>query len=661
MNFSNMNKILITLVLLIFHSVILMAAPAERVRRLMRLADGTEVMATSMGDELWSFFVTDDGEVLEMAEEGLVRTGMNRQEYTENMLRRRMYVRRKIGTARSALLSQHGSKKVPVLLAAFPDKPFQVAEDSLRVNNFYQLYCNGYDDGTRYTGHGSIGSIRDYYMDMSLGEFQPEFVIIGPIVMDNGYAYYGKDSGSTHDVNYTAFLRELFTKATDCYDDWSQFDNDGDGIVDLTMVIYAGMGQNYTNSLGITDVIWPKEMPTSIAVNGVRIAGCSSTSETRPRSKSGDTIIDGTDGIGNFLHEMCHALGLPDFYDTKYVAFGMDYWSIMDSGGYIANGRGPAAMTAYERDFMGWQKLVELDEPCTLRLRSFASGGCGYKVVNDENPDEYYVLENRQQEGWDNKLCSYFNSGLMVSHIDYLQGAWTGNRVNVDPKHQRMTIIPANNSLIGMNSPETSSEYTYSLQGNLYPGYADNHELTDDSKPASVVFTGGYMGKPIYDITQEEDGTITLKYRPLGTLPEPENLLGADISDTEATLQWDEVQDAEAYNVELWQDDELVASTDSITTCYYNVENLDPETSYTFRIQALADKWRNSQWVESPIFRTIEDGLTEMTESAQAVRVYNMEGMFVTECFADEMRRLDMRGGIYILRYQNGKTKKIML
>ena len=94
----------------------------------------------------------------------------------------------------------------------------------------------------------------------------------------------------------------------------------------------------------------------------------------------------------------------------------------------------------------------------------------------------------------------------MVTHVDYDRSVWVNNRVNSDASHQCMTIIPANNMFKGGNTPGiTSTEWRQSLQGNLYPGITDNHELTDTSTPASVVFTGGYMGKPIYDIEETAD------------------------------------------------------------------------------------------------------------------------------------------------------------
>lgn len=645
------------LLIMFFYSLFSAAVPVQRTRTLLRLADGTKVYATAMGDEHLSFFVTDEGRVVTQTQEGFVLTAMTVEEYVQSMERLRNNSPRKVGSSSTALLQQHGTKHVPLLLVSFADKDFIVASDSAGVNSYYDLYCNG----EHYKGHGSTGSVRDYYQDMSQGDFLPEFTVIGPLKLDNGYAHYGKDSGSTKDVNYNAFLREAFSKATECFEDWSHFDNDGNGTVDMVMVIFAGMGQNYTNSLGITDVIWPKEMPSYIECNGIKFSGCSSTSETIPYAMQGSQVLDKPDGIGNFLHEMNHALGLPDFYDTRYVAFGMDYWDIMDYGGYVNNGYSPVNMSAYEREFMGWQPIEELTGPCTLRLSCFAEGGHGYKVVNRQNPNEYYVLENRQSKGWDDKLCKKFGSGMMVTHIDYLQSAWTGNRVNTDPNHQRLTIIPANNTLIGANNSKSQDEYTNSMKGNLYPGTSLNYELTDESTPASTVFTGGYMGKPIYDIQMHADGTVTLKYMPLGVLPQPSGIRGYDTSLTEASLEWDEVENAEAYNIRIFAEGKLEAEVDSLNSNIFNLNNLREGVSYSFSVQAIAGEWRNSSWAEGQLVRDVEDALSALPAGNEVVTVYTMDGSPLTECRTQDVNAPSLGHGVFVMKNKNGKTKKIIL
>lgn len=643
------------------------AVPVERRRFKATLADGTQLMVTSFGNEDLSFFLTDDERVVELTDSGFVLTEYDREAYValhaqSETRRARAY----IGDLRSALLIQKGQPRVALLLVQFKDKPFTVAEDSASVHDYYHRYSNGVEGSAPYTGHGSSGAVSEYFSDQSNGQFQPVFDVIGPVTLNNDYAYYGKDSGSTKDVNYNEFIRESLEKACRIKGDWKDLDNDDDGKVDMVFLLFAGLGQNYTNSYGDKNTIWPKEMPAQYRVDGVTFAGCSSTCELRPTAASDGVITDTKpDGIGVFCHELSHALGLPDFYDTNYVAFGMDYWSIMDYGQYAVNGYTPSGYTAYERDFMGWQQLEELKEPCTLRIPCFGKGGHGYKIVNEQNSNEYYVLENRQAYGWD-RLCRTMGHGLMVTHVDYSRSVWVSNRVNTDSRHQCMTIIPANNTLIGGNTPGiTSAMWAESMRGNLYPGTTENHELSSESTPASVVFTGGSIDKPIYDIEETEDELIVLKFNPLGTLQESGALTPMDVLESGVTLMWEPVEDAEAYNIRVWDAyDELVLQADSISTLSYPVEDLEPQATYSFSVQAIADKYRNSEWAEPVSFRTVQDvdGLSDsIQESPELVRVYDTNGVMVTECKANDVRRLRVRSGIYIIRYGNGKTRKILI
>lgn len=653
-----MKRYLLCLFLASF-SLWMMAVPAMRIRRSVTLDDGRTVMVTAFGDEDFDYLLTDEGEVVLERDNVFHSTGLSVTEYFATLPSAPRSARGRVGSVASALVKPWGTKKIPVILAAFKDKKFSVAQTDTKVQSFYDDFFNGTDI---YGSTGNKGSVRQYFVDQSLGQFQPEFSIIGPVQLDNNYGYYGGDRGSSKDTLYSTFVRESFTKARTLVEDWTPFDNDGDGKVDMCVIIFAGLGQNYTNSYGDKSTIWPKEMPTSYTINGVTISGCSSSCELRPTAASGGVITDWQpDGVGVVIHEISHAIGLPDFYDTRNVAFGLDFWSVMDYGMYTRQSKYPVGYTAYEREFMGWQQTEVITGPRTLHLACFGRGGKGYKLVNDANPDEYYILDNRQAVEWDWGVCSNRGHGMLVYHVDYNAGSWTGNSVNTNANHQRLTIIPANNSLIGSNNAKSSSEWQTSLLGNPYPGITGNHELTDSSTPASLVFTGNYMGKPLVDIEESKDGIITVKAMPLGTLEAPIGLAQEDATPGSTTAVWDAVEGAELYNLRLRCEGELVLSEDSIAGTSFKLNDLQADVDYTFAVQAISDSYRNSQWTESETFRAIPDAISEITESTERVRIYDMRGRLVGECFADELHRFSCKHGVYIVRRMDGRTKKIMM
>lgn len=493
---------------------VLWAVPAERTRLKVVLTDGTELTVTSYGDEHYSWLLADDGEVIAPADNlkgRYIRTGLRQADARQEAARCRAAVRR-IGSQETAPLPAAGTPKVPVVLVNFQDSVFHVGKTDEDIRAYYDLYCNGTRDGQRYTAHGSYGSIRDYFAGQSDSLFQPEFVVIGPVTLDHPVATYGSNNGSTKDTGYSKFRKEVIQKATAAYEgDWSDFDNkgNGNGNVDIVFFIFAGCGENTVQTN--PELIWPKESKATeeVTLDDGRVlrfatSGCCPENRRKAWAEDGVTVASvAPDGIGVMCHELSHALGLPDFYDTGYRAFGMDVWSLMDYGCYMQNGCAPVAYTAYERDFMGWRKLQTITEAGPYTLYPIASEeGVGLKVVNPENENEYYVLEARLAAGWDAALARY-GHGMQVTHVDYNAPSWNSNSVNVTPSHQRMTIIAANNNY---NGTTTNADPREAWAGNLYP-FGENDSLTAHSVPAATVFSAkGYMAHDLTRIRIAEDG-----------------------------------------------------------------------------------------------------------------------------------------------------------
>ncbi len=569
---------------------------------------------------------------------------------------------RRIGSQATAPLHSRGEQHVPVVLVAFADKVFTAADGDDAVREFYDKFCNGTMDGKLYTGHGSHGSIRDYFVEQSDSVFFPLFTIIGPVTLDSCYAYYGKNSGDSKDVNFSKFRDEAIVKAIDLHTDWGRFDNDGNGSIDMVFFVYAGLGEN---SGGDEDCIWPKESTAKATISGRVFATSAATCECRPRSKdeNGHITATRTDGVGVFIHELSHALGLPDFYDTNYKGFGMDLWSVMDYGEYGNNGYNPGNYTAYERDFMGWRPLKTLTEPCIVTIPCFADGGYGYKIQNPASANEYYVIENRQAKGWDDQI-GRIGHGLQVTHVDYNAEAWNGNRVNTVVNHQRMTIIAANNNYNGTNATKDAKVWQAAISGHLYPGDTFNYELTDESTPAAAVYEGGLMHKPLRNITENEDGTITLCFRTNGQLEAPASLEVGNILMDGADARWEPVDNATTYAYELYSEEEelLVSGTTIDNAC--RLEGLPSSSHLSLRVRALADSpedYLPSEWSDGYRFDTLADYIDSVADSDQWVEVFSTNGVCVSRCRSGQVGRLDLRRGVYVVRCADGSVRKVLM
>jgi M6 family metalloprotease-like protein len=386
-----------------------------------------------------------------------------------------------------------GSPRIPIILVNYTDIRF-VDEDPVTT------FQNQFNEKPM--------SCLHYFESQSRGLFSPKFDILGPVDLPNDRAFYGSNKrvfGTDVDEQLGTMIYDACTGLNGV--DFSDYDNDGDGFVDVVVVLYAGVGEAQAWH-SVPECVWPCQWDMQEALDW----DCSTTG---PFQLDGVTInrfavfneLEGSnnnsteiDGVGTFCHEFGHCLGLPDFYPTNGGNYyGMSTWDIMDNGCYLNGGHTPAGYTSYERHFMGWMDLIDATPSTQYTLAPLNTDeGTAVKVTNDANPDEYYLLEYRTKTGWDAYIAG---EGIMVLHVDYDKYFWDNNTPNNSPSHPRMTIIPADNIL---------SDYTN--RNDLWP-YGDHNELTDESTPAATVYAGGLMHKPITEMAISDDkGTASFKY-----------------------------------------------------------------------------------------------------------------------------------------------------
>ena len=442
------------------------------------------------------------------------------------------------GKSSTSFFPHTGSPRAIVLLVQFANRPFKV-----QPRKAFNQYLNSMADRHQDFGNAedrNTGSVKKYFSDMSGGKFKPQFDLYGPITMPKNVAYYGEGSSSME--RYRELVSEACTMMDDSLD-FSMYDADKDGNVDLVYIIYAGYGESVSS---IESTLWPKAFVcgTEIKKDGkyVRLAGISNELNGRPdvhySSKSGLLI----NGVGLFCHEFSHCMGLPDFYPTvspqwttangkqdfdAYDNQGMEEWDVMDNGIYLYNGYSPTAYTAWEREKMGWLTIETLTKEGKVELKSIDEGGKAYRIKNDKNTsgNEYYIVENIQAKGWNKKLPA---SGMMVSHVEYEPRAFSvfhggDNSVNNIKKHPRMTIVPADGYLPSSyrKVPNSSNltapymkkqQYDEQLAGDLYPGKNNVNRLTDAQNMVNYApWTGGMLNKPIYNIALK-NGIVTFDF-----------------------------------------------------------------------------------------------------------------------------------------------------
>ena len=402
-----------------------------------------------------------------------------------------------------------GSPKALVILAEFADTTFTIQNTKQVFTNY--LMNEEHFTETAYAQKRNYKGVRGYFKDCSYGQFTPTFDVVGPVKLPKPQTVYGAGRNDRPDL-----LLEDACSAVDNIVDFSQYDANGDGLVDLVYIIYAGHSANISGNKE-TD-IWPKSGTISISktFDGKSIGryGVSNELAGRENKKKEKETIN---GIGLFCHEFSHTLGLPDIYAIPGTAAadqdnqGMEYWDLMDGGTEVQNGRVPSPYLAWEREAMGWMTIDKLtsDQQVT-DLKSLENGGKAYKILNKNVANEFIVLQSIQQGGWyQGWTKTQIPKGLLAYRISYPY-----DKVNIfdfpnnDLGKPRVIVIPADGEVLSaMNSGGDFNKYITNLTDDLYPLGSKNS--IDEFK----MYDGSKLQCKIINITQNDaNKTVSFKF-----------------------------------------------------------------------------------------------------------------------------------------------------
>lgn len=323
-----------------------------------------------------------------------------------------------------------GTVKVPVLLANFSDLSFTITDP---VAQFDDLF-----NGEGGSNPNATGSVHTYFAESSHQALDIEYIVYGPYTLSKTMEYYGGNSTNSQGVatNHNVHARELVTElvglAHNAGVDFSQFDANSDGYIDNVSIVVAGYNEAEG---GPAKSIWPhySTINNSAKYNGKYISGYLMISEYR--GGGGKTQA----GIGTYCHEFGHALGLPDLYDTQNSSnYTVGDWSVMCSGCYNNNGSTPPTYTAFERFMMDWMTPTQITTSGLRTLEPIETSNEAFLIAASThnmnryypNPSEYFLLENRQEVGWDAGRNALVATGLLISHITYNNGSWNYNTFN---------------------------------------------------------------------------------------------------------------------------------------------------------------------------------------------------------------------------------------
>ena len=303
----------------------------------------------------------------------------------------------------------------PVLRVSFPAKPFP---NSLLGGLFEGNY-----------------SAEQYISEMSGGDSKLKTTIVGE-TWASPYleSHWGTDSVSERDTGSdSGGVRELAREAiisTFQNQDISQWDLDGDFIVDRLLILHSGQAQEEG---GPSTSIWSHFSAFYEPV----VVGEYTFEHYTMASVHG--------GLGVLVHEMLHQMGAVDLYDVHSDAptrnwHGLGDWDIMASGNWIEDGSRPTLPSSSTLDLIGAIDPIQpsLTSDGNFSLEPLSDGGNPLKI--EIAPQEYVWITLRSNTGFDMGLPGH---GILVEQQDLNFGDVSSNLVNTDPIKPWVKIVEA--------------------------------------------------------------------------------------------------------------------------------------------------------------------------------------------------------------------------
>ncbi len=379
--------------------------------------------------------------------------------------------------------SNSGTIKNLVILARFSDHVTFVSRDELD-----ELF-----NQPGYTAGGAVGSVRDYYLDVSANQLTIDSTVSEWVPLPRDESFYGANNASGADSSPHQLVRDAVRSLELLGFDFRPFDADSDGSLDMVTVIHSGLGEEH--AANPTDSVWSQVITLTPAesVNGVRIHRAAIAPERRYNTTS-------ITRIGVICHELGHLLGLPDLYDTDGSSWGIGVWGLMGTGSWGGDSGSPERPVhpcCWSKVQVGWLTPTEIegsDSPVSVPSIEKAGSWGAYKISCEMGSGEYLLVENRRQSGYNQNLPA---PGLLMWHIDENQSS------NWDESHYRVALLQAD------GHRDLEEKRNRGDAGDPFPGNADTRQLDDTTSPGTTSYINGPTHIRIYNIS---DSVATMSF-----------------------------------------------------------------------------------------------------------------------------------------------------
>src|SRR5438128_1994379 len=443
-----------------------------------------------------------------------------------------------------------GVLRVPAILFKFKNTPAAELRTATQYNDvLFAASPTGASAGRPYT-------YRTFYEELSNGLLSVQGQTYGYAALDSNEVTYtgvagtctGNPYGNTNCnglfsdqavARMQGGLREALRKL-DNQVDWTQYDFDGDSVVDLVVFIQPAMdgacGGTTNNHL------WSHRF----VLTGGSYATHSRDALGRRIVVADYTLqsgLGGADGcdtsqlmpVGTVAHETGHGFGLPDLYDTSNKTEGIGEYSLMGSGNYTSP-FSPSRMDAWSLNELGWVTILPISTSNTYGFGAAPTSDTAfYLPVGGANPrGEYFLIENRQGVQSHSAMIHYHcqvwyaslsppascGGGLLIWHVDSAQIAsgFLANQVDSGPIHGLEVMqadtrgnLDADPNIACSGAGSGCSDRGDA--GDLYPGPTGNVAFTPNTVPAAVRNSDGLPAGPVLDQITQVPASTTMQFR----------------------------------------------------------------------------------------------------------------------------------------------------
>ena len=273
-------------------------------------------------------------------------------------------------------------------------------------------------------------SVSAYYDRSSFGKLNLSFDVYGWYNFSHNRSYYFDE------LSYNDTLQEIL----DAYDeeiDYSQYDANNDGYIDLIYLMYTGPDEGF-GSAWWSYVI---QAPTHIKNDG------------ESALKYAVINLQQHLNVQTIAHETGHLFGLEDYYNT-HIGFptdavesgGLGYYDLMDSNTGDHN--------IFSKLLLGWAEPVFVTSNTDIDVSAVSGNGAKAIIVTPENKgilSEYYIVEYYKQEK--NNIYSprpykneEKNGAVRIYHVDASIEGSSYKYNNTTSEHKLIKLVEADNT-----------------------------------------------------------------------------------------------------------------------------------------------------------------------------------------------------------------------